>query len=75
MKHLHGSYKITVHPDGPEGEEVEVDFTPPFRRLKMIPDLSTALGVELPAADQYHTEGKSQCGVCISLLPHTAERC
>lgn len=31
---------------GPEGEAVEVDFTPPFKRLDMIPDLEKALNTK-----------------------------
>ena len=47
---------MTFHPDGPEGEAQEIDFTPPFRRLRMFPDLEAALGEKLPAPDQLHTE-------------------
>lgn len=45
MKSIHGSYKFKIHPE--EGKEVEVDFTPPFRRMRMIPELEKALGVSL----------------------------
>lgn len=47
---IHGSYKISYHPDGddPDGEEVIIDFTPPFKRLYMFPALEEALGVKLP---------------------------
>ena len=48
--------QVTYHPEGPEGPEWTVDFTPPFRRLKMFPDLEKALGAKLPAPDQLHTE-------------------
>ena len=47
---------MTYHPEGLEGPEWTVDFTPPFRRLKMFPDLEKALGAKLPAPDQLHTE-------------------
>jgi len=56
VKSIFGSYKVTFHPDGPEGEAQEIDFTPPFRRLRMFPDLEAALGEKLPAPDQLHTE-------------------
>ncbi|GLV45720.1 Lysyl-tRNA synthetase [Carabus blaptoides fortunei] len=52
VKSIHGSYKIAYHPDGPEGEAVEIDFTPPFKRINMIPTLESALNVKFPAADQ-----------------------
>ncbi|XP_076370976.1 lysine--tRNA ligase-like isoform X1 [Tachypleus tridentatus] len=48
VKTFIGSYKLTYHPDGYDGEPMEIDFTPPFRRVKMIPDLEKALGVKLP---------------------------
>jgi len=56
VKQIFGSYKVTYHPDGPEGEAKEIDFTPPFRRLRMFPDLEAALGCSLPSPDSLHTE-------------------
>ncbi|KAM3964873.1 lysyl-tRNA synthetase [Aphomia sociella] len=55
VKSIHGSYKIKYHPDGPEGEEVEVDFTPPFKRMPMITTLEKVLNVTLPSADKFDT--------------------
>uniref|UniRef100_A0A182P8J5 Lysine--tRNA ligase n=1 Tax=Anopheles epiroticus TaxID=199890 RepID=A0A182P8J5_9DIPT len=52
---IHGTYKIKYHPDGPEGEEYEIDFTPPFRRISMISSLEEALKVKFPPADELHT--------------------
>ena len=43
-----GTYKIKVHPDGPDGPENELDFTPPFRRISMISGLEERLGVKFP---------------------------
>ena len=31
-----GSYKFTYHPDGPDGKALEVDCTPPFKRISMV---------------------------------------
>jgi lysyl-tRNA synthetase class 2 len=45
VKSIYGSYKITIHPE--EGQEVEIDFTPPFRRFRMLADLEKCLGVQL----------------------------
>ncbi|XP_061404685.1 lysine--tRNA ligase isoform X1 [Lethenteron reissneri] len=56
VKHITGGYKIVLHPDGPEGEGVEVDFTPPFRRLSLIGDLERVLDTKMPAADTLSTE-------------------
>lgn len=56
VKSIHGTYKVKYHPDGPEGEEVEIDFTPPFKRIEMIPALEEALKVKFPPADQLTSE-------------------
>lgn len=47
--------KVKYHPDGPEGEEIEIDFTPPFARVPMIATLEKVLNVKLPPADQLNT--------------------
>ncbi|MBN3313947.1 SYK ligase, partial [Atractosteus spatula] len=57
---LTGGYKITYHPAGPEGEVVEIDFTPPFRRIRMMEELRKVLGVSLPAADTLDSEESRQ---------------
>jgi len=56
VKAIFGSYKVTFHPDGPEGEAKEIDFTPPFKRLRMFPDLERILGVKLPSPENLHTD-------------------
>jgi lysyl-tRNA synthetase class 2 len=48
VKQIHGSYKLPYHPEGPNGPCFEIDCTPPFRRLRMFPDLEKALGTKLP---------------------------
>jgi lysyl-tRNA synthetase class 2 len=53
VKAIHGSYKITLHPE--EGKEVEIDFTPPFRRIRMLPDLEKELGVSLGSYENLGT--------------------
>jgi lysyl-tRNA synthetase class 2 len=56
-----GSYKITYHREGkgvPESA-VEVDFTPPFRRISMVGGLEEVLKVKLPA-DLYSEEARAQ---------------
>lgn len=57
VKKITGGHKITYHPEGPEGEAWEVDFTTPFKRLDMMLDLEKELGVPLPKPDQLHTPG------------------
>lgn len=57
VKHITGSYKITYHPDGQDGQAYEIDFTPPFRRINMVYDLEKAIGVKFPPAECFETEG------------------
>lgn len=45
---IKGSYKVKYHED-PE-TEIEIDFTPPFRRVEMIPELEAVLDVKFPPA-------------------------
>ncbi|XP_034973528.1 lysine--tRNA ligase isoform X2 [Zootoca vivipara] len=56
VKHITGSYKVTYHPEGPDGQSYEIDFTPPFRKISMVDELEKILGVTFPATDQFNTE-------------------
>lgn len=58
VKHITGGYKVAYHPDGPEGQAYEIDFTPPFKRISMTQDLEKELGVKFPAPDTYDSDGK-----------------
>lgn len=51
MKSIYGTYKIKYHPDGLDSttEAVEIDFTPPFKRISMFPALEEVLSVKLPS--------------------------
>lgn len=77
---LKGSYKFKIHPNGPgTSEEVEIDFTPPFKRLPMMQTLGERLGVELPtdlASEEANAFFKQQCKLhkveCSP--PHTTSR-
>lgn len=52
---------VTYHPNAtdPEnlGEPLTVDFTPPFRRVRMIPDLEKVMNVKLPPPSEFETPG------------------
>lgn len=53
VKKITGGYKIHYKIPKFENEnvsfkEVEIDFTPPFRRVKMIPELESKLGIKIP---------------------------
>lgn len=50
VKEITGSYKIKYHPD-PDSEPekiLEIDFTPPWRRISMMEELEKELGEPLP---------------------------
>lgn len=54
---IHGCYKIQYHPHGEDKDTtIEIDFTPPFRRIPMMKGLEEALGIKLPSADTLHTD-------------------
>jgi len=60
VKSIFGKYQVKYHPDGPDGPEWDIDFTPPFKRLRMFPDLEKALGEKLPKPTELQTEGARQ---------------
>uniref|UniRef100_A0A0A9WHR8 Lysine--tRNA ligase n=1 Tax=Lygus hesperus TaxID=30085 RepID=A0A0A9WHR8_LYGHE len=60
VKSIHGSHKVTYHPDGEGGEAVEIDFSPPFKRLRMYPALEEVLGAKLPAPTELGTPQAQQ---------------
>ncbi|KAG0263462.1 lysyl-tRNA synthetase [Mortierella polycephala] len=55
VKAITGTTKITYHPQGKDGPAMEIDFTPPFRRIDMIQYLEEKLSVTFPPADTLHT--------------------
>lgn len=62
---IHGTYKINYHPDGPDGEALELDFTPPFRIVDMIGGLEKALGVKFPSDLNTDDANKFLDGLCV----------
>ncbi|UYV83857.1 KARS [Cordylochernes scorpioides] len=70
VKAITGSYKVTYHPRGPDekdGEVLELDFTTPFRRIRMLPELERLTGDELPDPAQLNTPeaNKALSDLCI----------
>ncbi|EKG12793.1 Lysyl-tRNA synthetase class II [Macrophomina phaseolina MS6] len=54
VKHVTGGYKtkfVTQH-----GEEYEVNWEKPWRRIEMIPELEDKLGEKFPPGDELHTQ-------------------
>jgi len=47
VKSIHNSFTVPYHPNGPDGEEVIIDFTPPYKKIDMLEDLKRQ-GVEIP---------------------------
>ncbi|CAG2108592.1 unnamed protein product [Medioppia subpectinata] len=56
VRHIFGKYEVTYHPDGPDGEPVVINFMPPFKRVSMISELESKLGVKFPEATELDTE-------------------
>lgn len=56
VKAIHGTYRIKYHPEGPEGPEEEIDFSPPFKRVNMIETLEEKLKVKFPSATTFNTK-------------------
>ncbi|KAL5218483.1 hypothetical protein ABZP36_019167 [Zizania latifolia] len=48
VKELTGSYKIKYHGNGVENPPIEIDFTPPFRRIDMIEELEAMAKLNIP---------------------------
>eukprot|EP00736_Rhodelphis_marinus_P003967 Rmarinus@m.27631 len=48
VKEITGSYKIMYHLNGPDADPVEVDFSPPWRRVPMVKGLEERMGDKLP---------------------------
>mmetsp|Transcript_5714 Transcript_5714/g.9962 ORF Transcript_5714/g.9962 Transcript_5714/m.9962 type:complete len:677 (-) Transcript_5714:248-2278(-) len=57
VKKICGSYKIKYSPK-PGMEEVEIDFTPPFKRISMIEGLEEAMKTKLPELDDPEVDKK-----------------
>ncbi|GKB04041.1 lysine--tRNA ligase, cytoplasmic-like protein [Tanacetum coccineum] len=43
-----GGYKVKYHANGYDSEPIEIDFTPPFRRIDMIEALEKAANLSIP---------------------------
>ncbi|EOY07170.1 Lysyl-tRNA synthetase 1 [Theobroma cacao] len=48
VKELTGSYKIKYHGNGFDSEPIEIDFTPPFRRMDLIEELESRANLSIP---------------------------
>ncbi|CAJ1966884.1 unnamed protein product [Cylindrotheca closterium] len=57
VKKITGGFKIKYSPK-PGMPEVEIDFTPPFKRISMMEGLEEKMGIKLPAMDDPECEKK-----------------
>ncbi|KAF8042576.1 hypothetical protein BT93_A1036 [Corymbia citriodora subsp. variegata] len=48
VKELTGGYKIKYHSNGLDNDPIEIDFTPPFRRIDMIEELEKMANLDIP---------------------------
>ncbi|CAI9293710.1 unnamed protein product [Lactuca saligna] len=48
VKELTGGYKIKYHANGLDSDPIEIDFTPPFRRIDMIGELEKMANLSIP---------------------------
>ncbi|XP_071733610.1 lysine--tRNA ligase, cytoplasmic-like [Rutidosis leptorrhynchoides] len=48
VKELTGGYKIKYHANGYDNDPIEIDFTPPFRRIEMVEGLEKAANLRIP---------------------------
>ncbi|XP_058723371.1 lysine--tRNA ligase [Vicia villosa] len=59
-----GSYKIKYHANGIDKDPIEIDFTPPFRRIDMIEGLEQIAGLSIPkdlASEETNQYLKNAC--------------
>ncbi|KAL7664314.1 Lysine--tRNA ligase [[Candida] zeylanoides] len=55
VKEICGSYVVAYHPEGPEGPELRLDFSRPWKRVNMMEELERVYNVKFPAGDELHT--------------------
>jgi lysyl-tRNA synthetase class 2 len=56
VKHITGGHKVKYHPLGADGPEMELDFTPPFKRVSINEELERVLDCKMPAGTEMGTE-------------------
>ncbi|CAF1217469.1 unnamed protein product [Rotaria sordida] len=60
VKHLFGTYKIAYHLNGLDQAPVEIDFTPPFKRLNLMEDLEKVIGEKFPPTSELSTSATNK---------------
>ncbi|KAI3834373.1 hypothetical protein MKW92_008034 [Papaver armeniacum] len=65
VKELTGGYKIKYHANGMDKDPIEIDFTPPFRKIEMIGELEKMAGIEIPKDLSSDATNKYLLDACI----------
>lgn len=79
VKELTGGYKIKYHSNGLDKDPIEIDFTPPFRRLDMIEGLEKMANLNIPKDISSDEANKYLLAACEKFEvkcppPHTTAR-
>ncbi|XP_047254191.1 lysine--tRNA ligase-like isoform X2 [Capsicum annuum] len=64
VKELTGSYKIRYHANCLDNEPVEIDFTPPFRKIDMLSELEEVANISIPRDLSSEAANKYFLDVC-----------
>ncbi|XP_043695520.1 lysine--tRNA ligase, cytoplasmic isoform X2 [Telopea speciosissima] len=64
VKELTGGYKIQYHANGLDCDPIEIDFTPPFRRIDMIEELEKMANLSIPKDLSSEETNKYLLDVC-----------
>ncbi|MBA0871477.1 hypothetical protein Goshw_026252 [Gossypium schwendimanii] len=67
VKELTGSYKIKYHANGLDSAPIEIDFTPPFRRLDMVGELEKMANLNIPKDFSSDETNKYLADACAKL--------
>ncbi|KAM5553805.1 lysine--tRNA ligase, cytoplasmic [Rosa sericea] len=51
VKEITGGYKVKYHSNGLDKDPIEIDFTPPFRRIDMVEELNKIAGLNINPKD------------------------
>ncbi|KAJ8480332.1 hypothetical protein OPV22_024059 [Ensete ventricosum] len=65
VKSLTGGYKIKYHANGVDKDPIEIDFTPPFRRIDMIEGLETMANLSIPKDLSSEAANKYLSDACV----------
>ncbi|XP_052199633.1 lysine--tRNA ligase isoform X2 [Diospyros lotus] len=67
IKELTGGYKIKYHANGLGNDPIEIDFTPPFRRIDMIEELEKMANLSIPKDLSSNEANKYLANACLKL--------